>query len=53
LFKHALIRDAAYHSLLKSKRLEYHHQIAQALATQFRELAESDPGLVAYHQTAI
>jgi len=53
VFKHALIRDAAYHSLLKSKRQEYHQQIAQALATQFRELAESDPGLVAYHQTAV
>jgi len=51
MFKHALIRDAAYHSLLKSKRQEYHQQIAQALATQFRELAETDPGLVTYHQT--
>jgi len=53
VFKHALIRDAAYHSLLKSKRQEYHQQIAQTLATRFRELAESDPGLVAYHQTAV
>ena len=52
LFKHALIRDAAYHSLLKSKRQEYHHQIAQVLATQFHETVSSDPGLVAYHQTA-
>jgi class 3 adenylate cyclase len=53
VFKHALIRDAAYHSLLKSQRQEYHQQIAQALATRFRERAESDPGLVVYHQTAV
>ncbi len=53
VFKHALIRDAAYHSLLKSKRQEYHQQIAQALATQFLETVASDPGLVTYHQTAV
>ncbi len=51
LFKHALIRDAAYHSLLKSKRQEYHQKIAQVLMTQFHDTLASDPGLVAYHQT--
>lgn len=53
LFKHALIRDAAYHSLLKSKRQEYHQLIAQVLTTQFHDTVASDPGLVAYHQTRV
>lgn len=52
VFKHALIRDAAYHSLLKSKRQEYHQQIAQALKIRAHETAASDSSLVAYHQTA-
>jgi predicted ATPase len=52
-FKHALIRDAAYDSLLKSKRRQYHQQIAQVLATRCREMTESHTALVAYHQAAV
>jgi predicted ATPase len=36
-FKHALVQDAAYNSLLKSKRLHLHAQIAQALETASRD----------------
>ena len=40
LFKHALIQDAAYQSLLKSTRQQYHQRIAQVLAAQFPETVE-------------
>ncbi|MFC1717949.1 AAA family ATPase, partial [Candidatus Poribacteria bacterium] len=50
-FKHALIRDAAYESLLKSKRQQYHQQIAQALAERFPETTETQPEIVAHHYT--
>jgi TOMM system kinase/cyclase fusion protein len=51
VFKHALIQDAAYQSLLKSTRQRYHQQIAQVLAEQFPETAETQPELLAYHYT--
>jgi hypothetical protein len=51
LFKHALIRDAAYESLLKSSRQQYHQRIAQTLAAQLPETAERQPELLAYHYT--
>ena len=51
LFKHALIQDAAYQSLLKSKRQKYHRQIAQVLGKQFTETKETQPELLAYHYT--
>src|SRR5262249_12263520 len=50
-FKHALIRDSAYESLLKSTRQHYHQRIAQVLASQFPETAEAEPELLAYHCT--
>src|SRR5262249_42199777 len=50
-FKHALIRDAAYESLLKSTRQRYHQRIAQVLEAQFAETAETQPELVAQHYT--
>src|SRR3989441_4927761 len=50
-FKHALIQDAAYESLLKSTRQLYHQRIAQVLETQFPETAEAQPELVAHHYT--
>jgi predicted ATPase/class 3 adenylate cyclase len=50
-FKHALIQDAAYASLLKSTRQQYHQRIAQALEAQFPETAETQPELVAQHYT--
>ena len=51
LFKHALIQDAAYQSLLKSTRQQYHQRIAQVLEQQFPETAETQPELLAQHYT--
>jgi class 3 adenylate cyclase/predicted ATPase len=48
-FKHALIQDAAYESLLKSTRQQYHHRIAQVLEAQFPEIVETTPEVVAHH----
>ncbi len=50
-FKHALIQDAAYASLLKSTRQQYHHRIAQVLESQFPETTEAQPELLAHHYT--
>jgi predicted ATPase len=50
-FKHALIRDAAYESLLRRTRQEYHQRIAQVLAEHFPETAEAEPELLAHHYT--
>jgi class 3 adenylate cyclase/predicted ATPase len=52
LFKHALIQEAAYQSLLKSTRQQYHQQIAQVLETRFSAAVETHPELVAQHYTA-
>jgi class 3 adenylate cyclase/predicted ATPase len=51
LFKHALIQDTAYQSLLKSTRQQYHQQIAQVLADRFPETVETQPELLAHHYT--
>ena len=51
VFKHALIQEVAYQSLLKSTRQQYHERIAQVLAEQFPDLAETQPELLAYHYT--
>jgi predicted ATPase len=50
-FKHALIQDAAYESLLKSTRQQYHQRIAHVLEEQFPEVAETQPELLAHHYT--
>ena len=50
-FKHALIQEAAYHSLLKSRRQQFHQRIAQVLAERFPETAEVQPELLAHHCT--
>jgi tetratricopeptide (TPR) repeat protein len=50
-FRHALIQDAAYQSLLLSRRRQYHGAIAEALERGFPEVAESQPELVAQHYT--
>src|SRR5262249_21468824 len=50
-FKHALIQDTAYQSLLKSKRQQYHQQIAQVLEERFTETKETQPELLAHHYT--
>ena len=51
LFKHALIQDTAYQSLLKSTRQQFHQQIAQVLEERFPETTETQPELVAHHYT--
>ena len=51
-FRHALIQDAAYQSLLLSRRRQYHGEIARALEQQFPVIAESQADLVAQHYTA-
>ena len=51
LFKHALIQDTAYQSLLKSTRQQYHQRIAQVLEAQFPEIGETQPELLAHHYT--
>jgi class 3 adenylate cyclase/predicted ATPase len=51
VFKHALIQDAAYQSLLKSRRQQYHQQIAQVLEERFSETKENQPELLAHHYT--
>jgi predicted ATPase len=51
LFKHALIQDTAYQSLLKSKRQQYHRQIAHVLEERFTEAKETQPELLAHHYT--
>ena len=51
LFKHALVQDAAYGTLLREPRRALHARIAEALETQFAEIAENRPELVARHCT--
>jgi class 3 adenylate cyclase/predicted ATPase len=51
-FKHALIRDAAYESLLRRTRQEFHQRIGSALLEHFPSTAEQRPELVAEHFTA-
>jgi predicted ATPase len=50
-FKHAVIQDTAYQSLLKRTRQEYHQQIAQVLEQQFAEMAATQSELLAQHYT--
>ncbi|MFI4996632.1 MAG: AAA family ATPase [Hyphomicrobiales bacterium] len=49
LFKHALVQDAGYASLLRGRRQEIHTRIAQALEESFQTLASAEPELLAYH----
>jgi predicted ATPase len=51
IFKHALIQDAAYESLLKSTRQHYHQRIGQVLEAQFPEMVAGQPELLAHHYT--
>jgi class 3 adenylate cyclase/tetratricopeptide (TPR) repeat protein len=50
-FKHTLVRDAAYASLLKSRRAHLHAAIANALEQQFAEIAQTQPETLAHHLT--
>jgi class 3 adenylate cyclase/predicted ATPase len=51
LFKHALLQEAAYQSLLRSTRQQYHQRIAEVLAAQFPEITATQPELLARHYT--
>jgi predicted ATPase len=51
-FKHALVRDAAYESLLKSRRQQIHARIAKAIETDFPEVAATRPEILAQHYAA-
>lgn len=48
-FKHALIRDAAYSSLLKKEQVALHARIADTLAKEFPDLCEAQPEVLAQH----
>ena len=50
-FKHALVRDAAYESLLKSRRQQLHGQIALKMEEKFPDILVSQPEIVAHHFT--
>jgi len=51
VFKHVLIQEAAYQSLLRSTRQQYHRQIAKVLEEGFPETCEEQPELLAHHYT--
>jgi class 3 adenylate cyclase/predicted ATPase len=51
LFKHALVQDAAYGTLLREQRRALHARIAEALESKFPEIAERQPELLARHCT--
>jgi class 3 adenylate cyclase len=51
VFRHALVRDAAYNSLLRSTRQNYHGRIAAALRGRFSDQGAARPDLVAHHLT--
>jgi predicted ATPase len=50
-FKHALVQDTAYETLLKSRRQILHRQIADALRGEFAAVAATEPELIAHHLT--
>ncbi|SUS05938.1 SAM domain (Sterile alpha motif) [uncultured Defluviicoccus sp.] len=49
LFKHALVQDAAYGTLLRGKRQELHRRVADLLEEKWSEIAEAQPELLAHH----
>jgi class 3 adenylate cyclase/tetratricopeptide (TPR) repeat protein len=49
VFKHALVQDAAYGTLLRGRRRALHRRIAEALEAQFPDTAETQPELLAHH----
>jgi len=52
LFKHALVQDAAYGTLLRTRRQEMHASVAAVLERHFADLIERQPELLAHHLTA-
>src|SRR5262249_34046513 len=51
IFKHALLEDASYNSIVKSKRQQFHKQIGEVLESRFPQTVETQPELLAYHFT--
>jgi tetratricopeptide (TPR) repeat protein len=51
-FKHALVQDAAYDSLLKSRRRELHAKIARVIDARFPNIKSREPEVLAHHLTA-
>jgi hypothetical protein len=52
VFKHTLVQDAAYSTLLRARRQEWHARVAVALEQHFADLVERQPELLAHHLTA-
>jgi len=52
LFKHALVQDAAYSTLLRARRQDLHARVAAVLEERFTDLLERQPELLAHHLTA-
>src|SRR5207342_1794633 len=50
-FKHALVQDTAYESLLKSRRQILHRRIAETLREKFATVVDAEPELLAHHFT--
>ncbi len=51
VFKHALVQDTAYGTLLKSRRQQLHQRIAEVVRDRFPERADAEPGVIAHHFT--
>jgi predicted ATPase len=51
LFKHALVQDAAYGTLLREPRRALHARIADTIESQFADIADTQPELLAHHCT--
>src|SRR5204863_1549585 len=51
LFKHALLEDALYNALVKSKRQQFHRRIGEVLESQFPQTARTQPELLGHHFT--
>jgi predicted ATPase len=52
IFKHALVQDAAYGTLLRGRRQELHARVARVLEQDFADLVDRQPELLAHHLTA-
>jgi predicted ATPase len=50
-FKHALVQDAAYGTLLRARRQQLHGRIVTTLEKQFPEVVNAQPALIAHHST--
>ncbi len=50
-FKHALLRDAAYQTVLKSRKRDLHRRVAETLESRFADVVQSEPEVLAHHYT--